>query len=82
MKRIIGSVAIVLAVAGMPASADAKGCIKGALVGGVAGHYTTHHGLLGAAAGCVIGHYAAKRAARHDQNLQPHPAPSSPNTGY
>jgi hypothetical protein len=30
--------------------ADAKGCIKGAVVGGAAG-------LLGAAAGCAIGHH-------------------------
>src|ERR1700691_1262818 len=31
-------------------------CIKGAIVGGVAGHVAGHHGVLGAAAGCAIGH--------------------------
>ncbi len=46
--------------------ANAKGCLKGALIGGVAGHYTVHHGLLGAAAGCIIGrHEAKKRAQEH-----------------
>lgn len=44
--------------------ASAKGCIKGAIVGGVAGHYAGHHGLLGAGAGCVIGHREANKHAR------------------
>jgi hypothetical protein len=50
-----------LAATAMPA--DAKGCIKGALIGGIAGHYASHHGVLGAAAGCVVGHHLAKRRA-------------------
>ena len=45
-----------------PSASEAKGCIKGALIGGVAGHYAGHHGLLGAAAGCLIGrHQAAQK---------------------
>ena len=44
--------------------APAKGCIKGALVGGVAGHFVGHHGLLGAGAGCIIGHHEASKHAR------------------
>jgi hypothetical protein len=51
-------------VLALPAPAAAKGCIKGALVGGVAGHYAGHHGVLGAAAGCVIGRHEAKKQAR------------------
>jgi hypothetical protein len=39
--------------------ASAKGCLKGAVIGGVAGHFAGHHGLLGAGAGCVIGHHEA-----------------------
>ena len=59
-----------LAVTAMPA--DAKGCIKGALIGGIAGHYSSHHGVLGAAAGCVVGHHLATRRAM--QNTSPeHP---------
>jgi uncharacterized protein YcfJ len=38
-----------------------KDCIKGAIVGGVAGHMVGH-GKAGAAAGCVIGHHNAKKA--------------------
>jgi len=52
--------------------ADAKGCIKGALIGGIAGHYAGHHGVLGAAAGCVVGHHLAKRRAM--QNSSPEQA--------
>ena len=57
----------VLALAAGITPADAKGCIKGALVGGVAGHYTVHHGFLGAAAGCLIGRHEAKKRARLQQ---------------
>ena len=45
--------------------ADAKGCIKGAIVGGVAGH-----GKLGAAAGCVIGHHEANKPDPNNANAQ------------
>jgi len=76
MKTIVGSVVILLAVAGMSVSADAKGCIKGALVGGVAGHYTGHHGVLGAAAGCIIGRHEANKAARRDRDQDVHPSPA------
>jgi hypothetical protein len=47
--------------------ANAKGCLKGALVGGVAGHYTVHHGLLGAAPGCIIGRHEAKKRAQMER---------------
>ena len=39
----------------------AKGCLKGAAVGGVAGHVAGHHGVLGAAAGCAVGHHEATK---------------------
>ena len=56
---IIG--ASLFAVAGSPAYA--AGCLKGAAVGGVAGHMAGHHGKMGAAAGCVVGPHRAKKAA-------------------
>ena len=52
--------------------AEAKGCIKGAVVGGVAGHVAGHHGVVGAAAGCAIGHHLAKKK---QQQQQPKPEP-------
>jgi hypothetical protein len=38
--------------------------LKGAVIGGVAGHFAGHHGLLGAGAGCIIGHHEAANHAR------------------
>jgi hypothetical protein len=46
MRTIIKCWAIILVLTAVT-PANAKGCLKGALVGGVAGHYTMHHGLLG-----------------------------------
>ena len=37
----------------------ARGCLKGAAVGAVAGHFAHHHGMAGAAAGCAVGHHYA-----------------------
>ena len=63
MKLLVGCAAIVIAMATVT-SAEAKGCLKGAAVGGAAGHFAGHHGLLGAAAGCVIGRHEAKKRER------------------
>jgi len=52
-------------------TADAKGCLKGAVVGGTAGHFAGHHGILGAAAGCVIGRHQANKRARMQENQTP-----------
>jgi hypothetical protein len=48
----------------MSSAANAAGCLKGAAVGGVAGHFAGNHGVLGAGAGCVIGHHEASKHAR------------------
>ena len=45
-----------------PAAAEARGCIKGMIVGGLAGH-AVHHGILGAMGGCVAGRAIAHRRA-------------------
>lgn len=44
----------------------AKGCVRGAAAGGVAGHMVGKgHGIAGAAAGCAISHHHfAKKAAK------------------
>lgn len=67
MRAMLVPAAFAVAMAGLALGstpASAKGCIKGAIVGGVAGHFVGHHGLLGAGAGCVIGHHEAKKHAR------------------
>ncbi len=63
MKIIVATLTAVLFLVSY-SFADAKGCLKGAVVGGIAGHYAGHHGVLGAAAGCVVGRHEAKK---HDR---------------
>ncbi|MDQ6620569.1 MAG: hypothetical protein M3Z31_12905 [Pseudomonadota bacterium] len=55
-----------LALAATPGLASAKGCVKGALVGGGVGHLAGHHGVAGAAVGCAVGHHRAKVKGRQD----------------
>ena len=61
MRIFLGCAALTLAIALTNVTADAKGCLKGATVGGVAGRVAGHHGFIGAAAGCAIGHHEAKK---------------------
>jgi hypothetical protein len=59
--------AAILAAAALASAgtADAAGCIKGAAVGGVGGHFVGKgHAVLGAAAGCAVGHHRATVARR------------------
>jgi hypothetical protein len=76
MGAIILSLGITLALVAVT-PANAKGCLKGALVGGVAGHYTVHHGLLGAAAGCIIGRHEANKRAQIERAKKEHPTPDN-----
>jgi outer membrane lipoprotein SlyB len=75
MKSIAIAAGLLLAATAFsPAPAQAAGCLKGAVVGGVAGHYIGHHGVLGATAGCLIGRHQANKQARQQnpQNLNHH----------
>jgi hypothetical protein len=71
MRKIILVAGAALALAGATSQgAEARGCVKGAVVGGVAGHFAGRHPVLGAAAGCVVGHHMARREeqrAYHDR---------------
>ncbi|MGH6833977.1 MAG: hypothetical protein ACREC9_00160 [Methylocella sp.] len=51
----------------IPADAKPGGCLKGAIVGGIAGHFMGHGGI-GAAAGCTYGHHERKEYSRENQN--------------
>jgi hypothetical protein len=64
MKSILipAALAIALATGLTSGPIQAAGCLKGAAIGGVAGHLAGHHGLLGAGAGCIIGRHEAKQA--------------------
>jgi hypothetical protein len=67
---IIGAVTACGLVAIASAPVQAAGCIKGALVGGLAGHMA-HHGVLGAAGGCAVGHHMAAKRASQDSQVTP-----------
>ena len=65
MKREMVVAAALLSLSMLPAGAEAKGCLKGAAVGGVAGHMVgSGHAVAGAAAGCAIGHHKASKDAK------------------
>ena len=78
MKVLVGCAAIIFTLA-TATSANAKGCLKGAVVGGIAGHYAAHHGILGAAAGCVIGRHEANKRDRIKQYQDDQPNHQLPN---
>lgn len=61
LKLSLAGIALACASIG---SANAAGCLKGAAVGGVAGHYAHHHAVVGAIGGCIVGHHMAKKHAQ------------------
>ena len=62
-RKITHAVALIGAATAAPVLA--KGCIRGAVVGGVAGHYVGRgHALAGGAGGCVIAHHHYAQQAK------------------
>ena len=47
-------------------ASEAKGCLKGAAVGGIGGHVAGGHGLLGAGVGCVVGRHMANKKTKQE----------------
>jgi hypothetical protein len=88
MKFMLLSTALAFSIVagGVAAPAHAAGCLKGAAVGGVAGHLAGHHGVLGAGAGCVIGHHEAtkhaKENAQQQQSGSGSDGPTNSNSGH
>jgi hypothetical protein len=70
MKTRLIAAALMLSLASTGAAYAKPSCAKGALVGGVGGHVAGKHGLLGAAAGCAIGHHMAKKQERQQREAQ------------
>jgi hypothetical protein len=56
-------------------AAQAEGCLKGAAVGGVAGHVAGKHGTAGAVGGCAIGHHEASKKEKKAQEANAASAP-------
>ena len=85
MNSMLLLAAFALLMGSIAARAQAAGCLKGAAVGGVAGHYAGHHGVLGAGAGCVIGHHEANKHAREKAQQQQGSSgdnQANPNSGH
>ena len=81
--RYVMAALLTACVAGAPGRAGAVGCISGAVAGGVAGHYAGHHGLLGAAAGCAVGHHLHKveKERERQEAIRQHAYDSPGNQG-
>jgi hypothetical protein len=67
MKRKLASFVIVTGAFFVTGAAQAKGCLEGAAVGGVAGHVAGQHGAVGAAGGCAVGHHEANKKDKAKQ---------------
>ncbi|GHH07769.1 hypothetical protein E2E30_06525 [Sphingomonas sp. AAP5] len=62
--RIVSLIAVSAALASA-SPVLAKGCIRGAAAGGVAGHFVGKgHAVMGAVAGCAIAHHHYAKQAR------------------
>lgn len=66
-NKFTAAVSVLCVGAGLavPTEAAFAGCVKGALVGGVIGHFAGHHGVLGALAGCAYGHHQSYERQKH-----------------
>lgn len=69
MKKQMMMAVMVVATA-MSSSAYADGCLKGAAVGGVAGHFVGKHPILGAVGGCVVGRHMANKKDKQAKAAQ------------
>ena len=74
----LSTLTLISVLAYVPQFASAKGCLKGAAVGGVGGHVAGGHGLVGAAAGCVVGRHMANKKDKQQQTSQAQPTPQAP----
>lgn len=75
LMRLLVTALVASGLIFMVGAADAAGCLKGAAVGGVAGHFAGHHGVLGAVAGCAIGHHEASKQRKLEQQNSDAPQP-------
>lgn len=84
MKTAIATFAAAAVLVLSSGMASATGCLKGAAVGGAAGHVAGKHGKAGAAAGCVVGHHKASKGAKQANQAtaaaQPNAAPAPANS--
>lgn len=78
-KKSILTLATVTFLASAGMTTASAGCLTGAAIGGVAGH-VAGHGVLGAAAGCAVGHHEAEKKAKNAAQPQPNQAQPADNS--
>ncbi len=76
MSRKLVSIMLVSGLLAVTSAAQAKGCVEGVAVGGVAGHVAGKHGTAGAVGGCAIGHHEASKKQKKAQEANAASAPS------
>ena len=69
MKAQIALISLFAALTAVSVPAQAKGCLKGAAIGGVGGHVVGGHGVAGAAIGCAVGRHRANKKNREMQRI-------------
>lgn len=77
MNRKIVSMLLAATMIAATGAAQAKGCLEGAAVGGVAGHMAGKHGTAGAVGGCAIGHHEANKKEKKAQQAAAASAPAA-----
>lgn len=71
MKTLITMI-VSTALLAFSVPAQAAGCLKGAAVGGVGGHFVGKgHAVLGAAGGCLVGRHMANKKAKQNAASAP-----------
>lgn len=81
MRTIARAAAVAVITFVSVGAAEAKGCIKGAIIGGIAGHYLAERGVVGAVAGCLAGRALANRRARREIDYGARVQPRGPGYG-
>lgn len=66
MKAKILAAVLAVSMVSLAGTAQAAGCLSGAVAGGIIGHNVGKgHAVLGAISGCAVGHHLAKVKKQH-----------------
>ena len=64
------TVTLILSSVFLSSQAMAAGCLKGAVVGGAAGHVVGRHAVAGAIGGCLVGRHMATKKAEDEKKAE------------
>ena len=66
MRTIAKAAAVAVITFASVGAAEEKGCIEGAIIGGIAGHYLAERGVVGAVAVCLAGRGLVDRRSQRE----------------